>query len=43
MSYDDIKSYRKPGLQPLSLEDTFLEKPQCMGGAELGGRIDPAV
>ena len=27
MTHDNIKSRKKPGLQ-LSLEDTFLEKPQ---------------
>ena len=27
MTHDNIKSRKKPGLQP-SLEDTFLEKPQ---------------
>ena len=33
VTYDNIKSHKKPGFN-LSLEDTFLEKPQ-------GGQIDP--
>ena len=28
VTYDNIKSNKKPGLHPLSLEDTFFEKPE---------------
>ena len=28
VTYDNIKNHKKPGLYPLSVEDTFLEKRQ---------------
>ena len=43
MAYDNIKSHKETGLHTLSLENTFLEKPQRGGEGRCagGGQIHP--